>query len=73
MFAIGARGPIQPEEIYALKDGLSSRPVTERFEEHWQIELQKASPSIFRVVMKEYGCLILFWGLSFSFTETLFR
>lgn len=73
IFAIGFRQTIQPEHIYALKDSLSARPVTDRFDALWREELAKPNPSIFRVTFNVYGCSVLTCGIVFSFIGTLFR
>lgn len=63
LFAIGFRKDIHPEHIYALKETLSARPVTDRFDELWAEELKKPNPSIFRVTFTVYGLTVL--SLSF--------
>lgn len=70
---LGMRGEINQDEIYENKKNLNAKKTTETFDRYWQEELKRKHPSVLRFLLREYGCPVLFWGLAFSFTETLAR
>lgn len=73
MLSIGMKRPIEEDDIYEVTNSMRSDQNTAAFAKLWDIELTKANPSIFRVMMKLHGFKVLTFGLLFSVSESLAR
>lgn len=73
MFSVGMKRPIDEDDIYNVTNSMRSDSNTDEFAKLWDLELKKAHPSIFRVMLKLHGFKVLTLGLLFSAGETLAR
>lgn len=55
IFKIGLSRKIEEDDVYAVTNSMRSDRNTEKFDELWQLELKKKSPSIVRVILKVHG------------------
>lgn len=73
MIKLGLSREIQEDDIYAVTNSMRSEENTQNFVKHWKIELEKANPSIFRVMLKIYGYKVFMLSFFYSIGLTLAR
>lgn len=70
---LGVKGRIDQDAIYVAKESLTSKRITGNYTKNWNKELKRIKPNVLRVLSKEHGAGILFWGIAFAFVETSIR
>lgn len=60
-------------DIYNVLQEHEGERISIKFTSLWEEELKRRKPNIFRVYLRAYGYMFLFWGLLFSLTETAIR
>lgn len=73
IFYRGYRRPVNEEDVFACLKEHESEVIHEQFKVLWTEEKVKKKPSMLKVFFKAFGARTLFWGLAFSFVESLIR
>lgn len=73
LFRLGMKGPIDSNGLYDTKSTLRSEQITNVYAASWHEECKRKNPSLVRVLVKQHGASMLFWGLLFSVVESFMR
>lgn len=73
IYKLGTKGVLNPEDIYQLKSELGSKEITEKFIQLWADEMKRQNPSIFRLLYRNFGGSVLFWGICYSVLDIAMR
>lgn len=70
LFRKGYQRPLTEDDLYDNKPTLNSQPLTNKFLKLWNDELTREKPSIFRMLFRAYGTLLIIMGVLYCVLET---